>query len=385
MRLGVYADLVYRREGDTLSTDRSFILFVTNLAPRLGELVLFGRFDPEPGRSFYELPREGVRFVPLPHYPSITDVLGVLRAYRGARRAFLRELPSLDAVWIFGPHPLALALALAALRRGKPVRLGVRQDFPQYIGNRLPSRAWAWAVPVAHGLEWAWQRLSARAPAVVVGDVVARRYPGSLATGFSLIRDDDVVPVDDALARTWGGRILTVGRIDPEKNPLLLPEILRRLRATDQSWRLTIVGRGPLEEALLEHARALGVDDALEVRGYVPNGPELWALYRASDVFLLVSFTEGLPQVLFEAQAAGTPIVATDVGSVGAALEGGNAGLLVPPDDAGAAAHALERVRDDEVLRRALVERGLAHAAAETMDTQHERIAAFLQAATYER
>lgn len=382
MRLGVYADLVYRREGETLSTDRAFILFVTSLAPRLGELVLFGRLDPEPGRSFYELPREGVRLVALPHYPSVTDVIGLLRSYRGARRAFLRELPSLDVVWIFGPHPLSLAFALAALRRGKRVRLGVRQDFPQYIRNRLPGRAWSWAVPVAHGLEWAWRRLSRRAPAVVVGEVVARRYPGSLTTGFSLIRDDDLIPVDDALARPWEGRILTVGRLDPEKNPLLLPEILGRLRATDPRWRLTIVGRGPLEEALLERARELAVDDALEVRGYVPNGPELWTLYREANAFLLVSFTEGLPQVLFEAQAAGTPIVATDVGSVGAALGGGAAGLLVPPGDAGAAAQALERVRDDGELRRGLVERGLAQAAAETMDAQHERIAAFFQSST---
>jgi glycosyltransferase involved in cell wall biosynthesis len=380
MRLGVYADLAYRREGETLSADRAFILFATKLAPRLGEIILFGRLDPEPGRSFYPLPRECVRFVPLPHYDRLTDVVDVLRAYRGARRAFLRELPSLDAVWIFGPHPLSLAFALAALRRGTPVRLGVRQDFPQYIGKRLPSRRWAWAIPVAYVLEWAWRRLARHAPAVVVGEATARRYPGSLATGFSLIRAEDVVSFEAAAARAWEGRILTVGRLDPEKNPLLLPAILRRLRTSDGRWRLTIVGQGTLREALLEQVRNLGLQDAVELRGYVENGPQLWALYRDANVFLHVSFTEGLPQVLFEAQAAGTPIVATDVGGVPAALCGGTIGLLVPPGDADAAARALERVRDDERLRRTLVERGLAQAAAQTMDAQHERIAAFLQA-----
>ena len=379
MRLGVFADLVYRRDGGTLSTDRAFVLFVTSLAPRVGELVVFGRLHPEPGRSFYELPREHVRFVPLPHYPRVTDLRGVVRAARRARATFVRELPHLDAVWIFGPHPLSLLFVLAALRRRKRVFLGVRQELPSYIAHRLPSRRWLWAVPVAHALEQAWRLLSRRAPAVVVGAALGRRYPGSLATGFSLVRDTDLVRVADAQARPWGGRILTVGRLDPEKNPLLLAEILRRLREADDRWTLNVVGQGPLEQALRARAAELGIADALELRGYVNNGPELWSLYRGANVFLHVSFTEGLPQVLFEAHAAGTPVVATDVGGGRAALGGGTTGLLVPPNDVAAAVEALERVRDDADLRRNLAARGLAQAARETMDAQHARIAEFLQ------
>src|SRR5207247_873890 len=68
VRLGVYADLVYRSDGETLSTDRAVILFVTGLAQLVGEIVIFGRVDPKPGRAPYALPGEGVRLVPLPHY-----------------------------------------------------------------------------------------------------------------------------------------------------------------------------------------------------------------------------------------------------------------------------------------------------------------------------
>ena len=88
--------------------------------------------------------------LPLPHYPRVTHVGGLLRSFRRARRAFAAELERLDAVWLFGPHPLALEFARIARARGKPMFLGIRQEFPQYIGNRLPSRAWGWAVPVAH-------------------------------------------------------------------------------------------------------------------------------------------------------------------------------------------------------------------------------------------
>jgi glycosyltransferase involved in cell wall biosynthesis len=97
-------------------------------------------------------------------------------------------------------------------------------------------------------------------------------------------------------------------------------------------------------------------------------------------VFLHVSLTEGLPQVLFEAHAAGTPVVATDVGGVRAALEDGALGLLVPPSDARAAADAIVRVERDEALRRRLVVAGLAHARRETIDAQLDRIVEFFRA-----
>jgi glycosyltransferase involved in cell wall biosynthesis len=391
LRLGVYADLVYRHDGETITTDRAFVRFVTGLPPRVDEVVLFGRLDGTAGRSPYELPREGVRLVPLPHYSSVTDVLGLLRSAGGARRVFVRELASLDAVWLFGPHPLSLVFAAEARRRGVPVVLGVRQDFPRYIGNRLPGRGWAWAIPAAHALEQSYRLLARRAPAVVVGEDVARHYRGGrapvLATGFSLVRAADLVSADEALARAWTGelRVVSVGRLDPEKNPLLLPAILARLRARDPRWRLDVVGDGPLADDVRRRAEELGVAGAVAFHGYVPNGPRLWEMYRASVAFLHVSFTEGLPQVLVEAQGAGLPVVATDVGGVRAALAGGSTGLLVPPDDAEAAATALESLAADEELRRRLVVAGLENAARETLDAQLDRVAAFLREAASSR
>jgi glycosyltransferase involved in cell wall biosynthesis len=291
----------------------------------------------------------------------------------------VRELGALDAVWLFGPYPVSLLFAWLALRRRKRIFLGVRQDFPEYIRHRLPSPLWTWAVAVAYAFEWVFRLLARRVPAVVVGEALGRKYGRkALATGFSLVRDADVVELDAALARPWTGRLVTVGRIDAEKNPTLLPEILHRLRGRDDRWHLVVAGQGPLEDGLRARARELGVEDAIELRGYVENGPELWELYRSASAFLHVSLTEGLPQVLFEAAAAGTPIVATDVGGVGAALANGQRGLLVPPGDAAAAAAALERLRDDVPLRHRLVTAGLAHAPRETLEAQLERIGAFL-------
>jgi glycosyltransferase involved in cell wall biosynthesis len=386
LRLGIYTDLVYHSDEHGLSADRAFVLFVTSLQEHVEKLVLFGRLDPAPGRSPHAVPTEGVRFVALPHYPRVTDVGKLLRAYRGSCQTFSDELDGLDAVWLFGPHPLALAFARIARRGGKSVFLGVRQDFPQYVALRLPSRRWAWALPVAQLLEAAWQRLARSAPTVVVGEDLGRKYRHGpapvLVTGFSLIRAAEVVPLEAALSRSWEGelRLLSVGRVDPEKNPLLLLEILSRLRARDPRWRLTIVGTGSLKDRLERRATELGLAGAIALLGYVPVGPELWDVYRTSLAFLHVSLTEGLPQVLFEAQAAGLPVVATDVGGVGAALAGGATGLLVPPSDAPAAVEALERLRLDRDLREHLIRAGLDAVAHETLEAQVERVAEFFRA-----
>ena len=72
-------------------------------------------------------------------------------------------------------------------------------------------------------------------------------------------------------------------------------------------------------------------------------------LYRSSHAFLHVSWTEGLPQTLFEAFAAGLPVVATAVGGVPAAV--GDAALLVEPGDADPPAAELLRLAGDEALR----------------------------------
>jgi glycosyltransferase involved in cell wall biosynthesis len=152
--------------------------------------------------------------------------------------------------------------------------------------------------------------------------------------------------------------------------------VLARLNADGTRWRLTVIGEGPLRERLAERLGLLGVATDADLRGYVPHDDGLIEAYRSSDVLLHVSWTEGLPQILFEAFAAGLPVVATDVGGIRAAV--GPATELIPPGDADAAVQALRRLHADPALRDRRARAGLELARARTLEAETARLAAFI-------
>jgi glycosyltransferase involved in cell wall biosynthesis len=92
--------------------------------------------------------------------------------------------------------------------------------------------------------------------------------------------------------------------------------------------------------------------DVFVYHGLGPNDPELLALYHRCHIFCLPTRADMLALVLCEAAAAGLPLVATKVGGTGEVIEDGTNGILVPPDDPGALAAALNRLVDDGDLRR---------------------------------
>ena len=85
----------------------------------------------------------------------------------------------------------------------------------------------------------------------------------------------------------------------------------------------------------------------------------------AADLFVMPSLSEGLPLALLEAMFAGRAIVATDVGEVGATLDHGRAGVVVPPGDATALAAAIGGVLADPGRAQTLAQNAQARAAAE--------------------
>jgi glycosyltransferase involved in cell wall biosynthesis len=388
-RLGIYVDAVYRRTprpdgAAQISSDRAFLLFACEVGSHFDELVLLGRTLETDAPAEYVLPPDA-RLVALPHYENLLRLGQVVRALPGTIRAMWRGLGRVDTVWVIGPNPFDPLLIGLALLRGRRVALGVRQDTPAYYRSRVPGRHWTPAVWAMDGVDAVYRLLARRLPTVVVGNAIADRYAGGTGRStvhpitVTLVRERDLVTAPPA--HDWSGplRLVTVGRLEREKNPLLLVEALAELqRRSGGRFHLTWVGRGPLEAPVRDAAERLGVATAIDVRGYVPFGPELYALYRGAHAFVHVSLTEGVPQVIVEALASGTPVVATDVGGVRGAF--GDAVALVPPRSREALVEAVLHLAADPVFRDDLVARGLALARTLTLEAEAARVAGIVGA-----
>jgi glycosyltransferase involved in cell wall biosynthesis len=381
LRIAVYCDFPYRVDGGEVTAEAPFALFLRELAADCGRLVVVGRLDPGPGRFTYVM--EGVEFVPLPHYESGAQFGAVMRTLPAGLRRFWRTLAGADVAWIFGPNPpQALAFALLAVARRRRLVLGVRQNLPVLVRHRHRGRrAVHFAADV---LETAFRLLARRTPVVVVGPDLARRYQSALSlhtTYVSLLHDEHILtPENDG--RAYDGdelRLISVGRLDPEKNPLLLADVLDHLLRLDGRWRLDVCGDGSLREDLVHRLRQLGIADRAEIHGHVAIDDGLWEMYRRSHALVHVSLTEGVPQVLLEAFASRLPVVATAVGGVPEVVAG--RGLLVPPSDPKAAAMALQRLVTDPGLRSTLVDEAAAEVRNHTQQLASARLLEFLCAA----
>lgn len=150
-----------------------------------------------------------------------------------------------------------------------------------------------------------------------------------------------------------GARILTVGGFKEQKNHPLLLQAFAALRGSPEA-RLMFLGQGPMEAELRNLSQSLGIADRVIFAGFHANPTPF---YQTADLFVLSSDYEGLPTVLIEALASGTPVVSTNCPSGPAEiLQGGRYGTLVPVGDAPAIAAAisttLAKPHDADLLRR---------------------------------
>lgn len=123
----------------------------------------------------------------------------------------------------------------------------------------------------------------------------------------------------------------TIGRLSEEKGHALLIQVAAWLAADFPNLIIMIVGDGPLRWQLSNQVEALGLQKHIVFTGVRSDIPRTLA---AMDLFVLPSFTEGLPMTLLEAMAAGKPIVATAAGSIPRIIHHQENGVIIPPREA---------------------------------------------------
>lgn len=167
-------------------------------------------------------------------------------------------------------------------------------------------------------------------------------------------------------------KLLFVGRLAEKKGIKYLLDSVKMLESQlDDSFCLTIVGTGPLEDELHAYMAEKGVGDYVEFTGWVSDD-ELRHHYTSSDCVVVPSIetasgdTEGMPTVIAEAFAAGNPVIATNVGGIPDVVIDGENGYIVEQQDPNALADCIQQLIDNSHLKQELATK--AAEAAEKLD-----------------
>lgn len=165
--------------------------------------------------------------------------------------------------------------------------------------------------------------------------------------GVDLTRFDSVPPYRPA-GLPPGRLVVTVANLNRFKAPglLVLVDAAARVLDAAPAVRFVLVGDGPCREEVMARVAARGLTDRIHLVGARPDVP---AILAACELKVLPSFSEGLPNAVLEAMAAGKPVVATRVGGIPEAVVDGETGLLVAPGDPAALAAAILQVLADPV------------------------------------
>ncbi len=182
---------------------------------------------------------------------------------------------------------------------------------------------------------------------------------------------------DERLLALRGDGLL-VGAVTVLREQKGLQDLLRAapaILAAEPRARIAVVGDGPMREALVQQAAALGLDRHPRFALLPYHGPPERPL-RALDLYVLPSWWEALPVGALEALACGVPQVATDVGGTGEAVTAATGRLVAPHDPDALAAAVLALLRDEAGLRARAAASAAAHAERFTVERMVRETAA---------
>lgn len=158
----------------------------------------------------------------------------------------------------------------------------------------------------------------------------------------------------DKLGKT-SFKILFLGKLDQNKGIFEIINIIRLLRHNSKSVFITIGGKGPDELIMKKKIQELKLEKYFNFLGWVDHKEKI-NLFNSHDCFLLSSHFEGFPNVILESILYKTPVVASNVGSVGDIIKDSHNGLLFEPKNVQEAVRKIELLIDNPHLKKQFVE-----------------------------
>jgi glycosyltransferase involved in cell wall biosynthesis len=314
--------------------------------PRFGAYARYANVVTE--EVFSSIRVQHPRYVVVPKVGmAITPYTLAIAGWAAARR-LLRAGDDFHVVDAHYFYPDGVAAAMLSRWVGKPLVITARGTdinlIPEY---RIPRGLIRWAAEQAGAV-------------VTVSDALRERLAeiGVDAEKIRTLRNG----VDGAVYRPVVDRstlrhrlgidgycLLSVGRLVKEKGH---HDAISALRFLPNDVRLVIAGEGPIREYLETLVKSLSLTERVTLLGELDQ-TELIDFYNAADALILASRSEGMPNVVLESLACGTPVISNDVGGVSEIIHSPEAGILIAGVDPETIAGAVRRLRGGE--QRSLV------------------------------
>lgn len=347
---------------DGLFGTEPFALFLTRLSRCFPHTTLLARPALSASLPRFSLP--AMRYVALPRYRDVATLCLFFPRYAaGVLRQLKRAMHDVDVLFLHWPHPISLLAVLLARTSGRrrPIGMFARTDAASLVQHRYTGARRVLARAAVWLLEGILPLVQQDVIVFAAGSQVYARYRRRICRTYSVVFEylprTDVAPLSPTRARARDApfTVLYVGRLEPEKGVATLVHAVRHVvDAGDVPIRCEIVGSGSQESVLRSMAETSGVTQQLRFHGQVEFGEPLFARYRAADLLVLPSCTEGIPHVLLEAMWFGVPVATTAVGAMAALIRSGENGWLVEPGSSVALADTIRAAARAPELRTAV-------------------------------
>jgi glycosyltransferase involved in cell wall biosynthesis len=383
MRLGFHYHIPAVSKQDGIYMPGYLGRFIDSLAGFCEKVVCFQHSprDDELEHMDYRITSPNVEWVNIGPHDSVIKRTIFASRYTRHVRSYAGKL---DILLVRGPSPLLPAMVSAspvptALLLVGDYLKGV-DDLPQPRWRKEAIRLWS---------RWnQWTQLrAARRRLTFVNSRVLYEELSSHVPNLHEIRTTTLTVADfferqDTCQSGPPYKLLYVGRIDRAKGLLNMVEAVALLAQRGEEVSLDLVGWPEPGDPILDDLQACahhhGIEGRINYLGMRSMGEDLFACYRAADLYLIASMaSEGFPRTIWEAMANSLPVIATDVGSIRYLLNG-NA-VIVPPNRPDLLSDAILQLLYDKNLRHQLIKAGFEQAKSMTLELQTKKLYQLMQ------
>jgi glycosyltransferase involved in cell wall biosynthesis len=383
MRLCFVSHTSFKKEQGVYYYNSGFAKLLEMIAPLYDEVELCAPvFEGPPNKTNAKFCIPNVKLCPLPQFYKNWDIAAFKHPFM-LMRCIWPYIKRADSVLMNMPDYLGILSWLVCLVQRKRFVMRMEGNWPEMMRMAFKNHGMIIRGNIVSFLYRLLVKTMVKTSAltIVIGQELADIY-GRNNSHVVCVISSTFQAADIALTIAGSGqddcRVLYVGRLQNSKGLSELFNAAKDLLAEGLDFRILLAGDGHRRNDLEKQAEGLGIIGRIDFLGWIAI-EKLKDIYRTCDVFVLPSYTEGMPRTILEAMSNGVAVVATSVGGIPGVVEDGKSGFIVPPRNVPQLREALRRLILDKPLRQRMARVGLERSHKFTVEIERAAVRAALQ------